>query len=477
MKLRHLIVGVCLWAVAAANAQGLPDLGETSATELNPLLEQRIADEIVREIKRSPDLVDDPELTDYLNALGYRLVANSPDPSRNFRFFLIKDPSINAAAFVGGVIIVHTGLLLAAQSESEVASVLAHEIGHVVQHHIARMIAKQQQTTLPTLAALALAILAARSNPQVAEAAIVTSQAAAIQTQLNFSRDAEREADRVGLQILERAGFDPRAMPAFFERLQRAGRFYESAAPAYLRTHPLTHERIADIQNRVQALPYRQVQDSLDFFLARAKLQATQSPALDAVRNFEERLREKKYANEMAARYGLTLALVRARQFPRAAAELKTLRSRFPAHPMVETLAGELLVAQGERSEALQHYRKALATFPQHRALIYDYAQTLLAGGQADAALQLVSAQLENFSDDSRLYRLQAQAYAARGEKLSAHRSQAEAYAREGDLAGAIQQLELAARSGGDFYQLSIVEARLRELRRELAAREREMHR
>ena len=144
---------------------------------------------------------------------------------------------------------------------------------------------------------------------------------------------------------------------------------------------------------------------------------------------------------------------------------------------MVETLAGELLVAQGERSEALQHYRKALATFPQHRALIYDYAQTLLAGGQADAALQLVSAQLENFSDDSRLYRLQAQAYAARGEKLSAHRSQAEAYAREGDLAGAIQQLELAARSGGDFYQLSIVEARLRELRRELAAREREMHR
>ncbi|WP_333839144.1 M48 family metalloprotease [Pelomicrobium sp.] len=474
MKLRHLIVGVCLGAAAVVSAQQLPELGDTAAAQLSPQLEQRIADEIVREIRRSPALVDDAELSDYLNALGHRLVANSPGARQNFRFFLIKDPSINAAAFVGGVIIVHTGLLLAAQSESEVAGVLAHEIAHVTQHHIARMIAKQEQATLPTLAALALAILAARSNPQVAEAAIVTSQAAAIQAQLNFSRDAEREADRVGLQILERAGFDPRAMPAFFEKLQRAGRFQESAAPAYLRTHPLTYERIADIQNRVQSLPYRQVPDSADFFLIRAKLQAMQGPALDAVRDFEAWIREKKYAHEMATRYGLARALVRAQQLSRAEAELKALRGHFPAHPMVETLAGELLLAQGKRSEALEHYRKALATFPQHRALVYDYARALLADGQAEAAVRFVSSQLEYFPDDPRLYRLQAEAHGARGEPLAAHRAQAEAYVREGDLSGAVQQLELAARSGGDFYQLSIVEARLRELRRELAALQRE---
>lgn len=470
MKPRHLILLFFL-ALPSALAGDLPDLGDVATAELTPAVENRIAQEIMGEIRRSPYLVDDPELSDYLNALGNRLVAASPDSRQPFSFFLIRDNTINAAAYLGGVVIVHTGLLTAAQSESEVASVMAHEIAHVTQRHLARMLARQQQATLPSLAALALAILAARSSPDLAQAAIATSQAAVIQTQLNFSRDAEREADRVGLQILEQARFDPRAMPSFFERMQRAARIYENNAPVYLRTHPVTFERIADVQNRVQNTPFRQVQDSLEFHLVRAKIRTSQGDPKDLALDFETRLKEGKYPHEMALRYALVMAQMRARNFPRAEQELKALIEKFPPHPMVATLAGQLLLAQGQRAAALQHYVRALARFPEHRALAIDYTQALLEERQPDAALKVATGQLRNFPEDPKLYRLQAEAYAGMGKRLLSHQAQAEAYVRESNVAAAVEQLQLAQKAGdGDFYQLSIVEARLRELKRELAA-------
>lgn len=470
MKLRHLILAFFL-ALPHALASDLPDLGDVATSDLTPGIENRIAQEIIGEIRRSPSLMDDPELADYLSGLGYRLVAQSPDSRQPFNFFLIRDNTVNAAAFPGGVIIVHTGLLTASQSESEVASVLAHEIAHVTQRHIARSVARQQQVTVPTLAALALAILAARSSPDLASAALATSQAAAIQTQLNFGRDAEREADRVGLQILEQAGFDPRAMPVFFERLQRASRLYENNAPAYLRTHPVTSERIADSQNRVDSLPYRQVPDSPEFHLVRAKLRTLQGNPKELALDFETRLREGKYPHEMALRYALVMAQMRARNFSRAEQELKALTGKFPPHPMVATLAGQVLLAQGKRAAALEHYDRALARFPEHRALAVDYSQTLLDDRRTDAALKAATRQLKNFPEDPRLYRLQAEAYARLGKRLLSHQAQAEAYVRESNVAAAVEQLQLAQKAGdGDFYQSSIVEARLRELRRELAA-------
>lgn len=261
-----------------ATADDLPNLGDVSQNAMSPLEENKLGEQIMLDIRQDPSYFDDPEVTEYLNNLGYRLVSASPDNTLDFHFFTIRDNTLNAFALPGGYIGVHTGLIVAAQSESELASVLAHEIGHVVQHHLARMLARQQQNTLPTMAALAVAVLAARSNPQVSQAAMATAQAASVQTQLDFTREHEREADRVGLQILSKAGFDTRAMPAFFERLQRASRLYENNAPTYLRTHPLTSERIADIDNRVAEMPYKQVRDSLDFQLLRAKLHALFTP-------------------------------------------------------------------------------------------------------------------------------------------------------------------------------------------------------
>ncbi|MGH8757021.1 MAG: M48 family metalloprotease, partial [Burkholderiales bacterium] len=241
MRLSYLIALLFL-LVSHALAEGLPELGEASQTSLSPLQERLLGESIMREIRADPSYLDDPPLTEYLNTLGYRLISSSDAPKTSLELFAIRDNEINAFALPGGFIGVTTGLILLAQSESELSSVLAHEIGHVTQHHIARIIAAQKWTLATSLASIAVAILAARSNAELSQAAIIGGQAAAVQNQLNFTREHELEADRIGFQTLNSAGFDVRAMPSFFERMQKANRFVEGSAPSYLRTHPLTFE-------------------------------------------------------------------------------------------------------------------------------------------------------------------------------------------------------------------------------------------
>jgi predicted Zn-dependent protease len=447
-------------------ADTLPDLGEASQTVFSAQTERKVGEAIMRDIRLDRAYNDDPEVTDYLNHLGYRLAAQSTNNRQEFEFFLIQDNTLNAFALPGGYIGVHTGLILAAQTESELAGVLAHEIAHVTQRHIARMVAAQDRNALPSLAALALAILAARANSQMGAAALATAQATAIQSQLDFTREHEREADRVGLQILEGANYDPRGMSGFFERLQKYTRLYENNAPGYLRTHPLTTERIADMENRVAEMPYRQVPDSIEFQLSRAKLRAASGPVREALTYFENALRERKFTSEAATRYGLTAALLRAKQYALAEKEMSALRRALPgSHPMIEVLAGELKAAQGSPN-LVAHYRQAMKAFPAHRALIYGCAEALLAAREAATALQVVEGRLRTTPSDYRLYELQARAYAQQGRHLPEHRALAEAQALRGNLPAAIEQLQIALKAGdGDFYQLSSTEARLKELR------------
>lgn len=465
MRFSCLLAALLLW-LPSAMADGLPNLGDVSQSAITPFEEQKLGDAIMRDIHQDPSYYDDPEVTGYLNNLGYRLVAAGPDSTLNFRFFTIRDTTLNAFALPGGYIGVHTGLIIATQGESELASVLAHEIGHVVQHHLARMIAREQQNTLPTLAALAVAVLAARSNPQVSQAAMATAQAASVQTQLDFTREHEREADRVGLQILTKAGFDTRAMPAFFNRMQQASRLYENNAPTYLRTHPLTSERIADIENRVAETPYKQVRDSLDFQLVRAKLRALLTPPAQAIKEFESNLQDRRYASEPAQRYGFTLALMRGQKFDSAEEQLAALRKIAPASPFIENLAAELKLAEGKTDAAIALYRNALRNYPQHRALVYGLAEALVRAGRAAEADKFLSPRINAFTQDYRLFQIQAKVHAALNRPMLSHQAQAEAYVRLGNLTAAIEQLQIAVKQGnGDFYQQSIVEARLRELR------------
>ncbi|MBM3343942.1 MAG: M48 family metallopeptidase [Betaproteobacteria bacterium] len=462
----RFILAVALLGAPALLAQALPELGEPAQASFTPLQEKLLGDSIMREARRDPAYYDDPELVDYISRMGRRLAQHSGDARQSFEFFLMKDPSINAFALPGGNIGIHTGLITASQSESEVAGVMAHEIAHVTQRHIARMVSNQRADQWVSIAALAIAILAARSNSQLAEAASVAGPALAVQRQLNYSREFEREADRLGFQMVEKAGFDTNGMSSFFERLQRATRLAEAGAPAFLRTHPVTHERIADMQNRATSVPYRQVADSVDYHLMRAKLKAELEPPRETITFYREVLAEKRYVSEAGARYGLAAALLRAQDFAGARKAHAELANVLKQHPAVALLGCRIRLAANEL-DALACLRNALAAHPDYRALVYQYAEALLQNRQPAVALTVVEPRLRSASTDYRLYQIQSRAYAMMNRRLAHHRAQAEAYLHLGSTTAAVEQLQLGLKAGdGDYYQLSAAEARLRELRR-----------
>jgi len=472
MKKLPMLLLLCLSTHALGD--GLPDLGDTSQTVLTPLQERQIGQQSMLQIRASKQYFDDAEIHDYLNQIGYKLVENSTEPGTGFEFFALDDYNINAFAMPGGFIGVNAGLLLTAQSESELAAVISHEIAHVTQHHLARLVAGTQSDSLASMAALAVAILAARSNSQASQAALVGMQAHTVQNQLDYTRTHEQEADRIGFEILNKSGFNTHAMPEFLNRLQTATRLLEGNMPGYLRTHPITSERVADIANRVQKQPYRLVPDSLDFQLVRTKLIARQKTAQDAIAYFSDALGAQKHGNPIAQRYGLIISLLRNHETERAAQELSSLRKLARNNPeakrnaMLETLTGR--VKRAMHDDATAFYRTAVQDFPQHRALVYDYAELLIDGGQADVATKLLTEQLARHPSDTTLYDLQARSYAKQGKRFEQHQAQAYGYAWQGRLHAALEQLELAKQAGGSFYQLSVIESDLRELREMLEA-------
>lgn len=447
-------------------ADGLPDLGEIERRGLSVNAERRLGERIMVEIRRDPAYLDDPEVADYIGQLGQRLASHAEGARQPFEFFVVKDAMLNAFALPGGFVGVHTGLILAARAESELAGVLAHEISHVTQSHLARMFDKQGQAQLPTLLALAVAVLAARSNPDVAVGAAVAGQAAGIQQQLNYSRDFEREADRLGLSLLEQSGYDTRGMASFFERMLHFGRLYENNAPAYLRTHPLTTERISDMENRIAQRPYKQVPDSVDFGLVRAKLKAHDGTPGEAVADFAAQLKSGKYAQEGDVRFGYAHALLRDNKLAAAEGELAQLRRLKLESPLVESLAAQLRIKRRDHAGALVILQAAVKRYPHVRSLTQTLIETKLGAGETADALALVRQELQLTPGDARLHALEAKIHAAQGRRMQMHRAQGEAYLLESQLDAAIEQFELARRAGdGDFFELSQVDARLRELK------------
>jgi predicted Zn-dependent protease len=477
---RRAIAGCLALALAAlpvvppepARAQSLPDLGDVTQTDFSPVQERKLGETIIRQIRAGGGYMNDPEVNDYLNELGHRLVAASPDAKQDFEFFAVPDNQINAFALPGGFVGVHTGLILLTQTESELASVLAHEISHVTQHHIARAIVGQKDSMLMTLAGLAVAILASRaggsSSGDAASGAIAATQALAIQHQINFTRQNEYEADRLGFARLDAAGFDVTAMATFMQRLQKSSQFLEGNAPSYLRDHPVTYERIAEAQARAENHPYRQVPSSLDFHLVRALLRSYQGEAKETVAAFDDAIAQRKYNNEIAAHYGLVASLLRAKDMRRAKTELATLEKMAPPHPMIDAMAGHVMLESGDVAGAIKRFENGLAHYPNKMQLVYDYPEALMAAGRNADAAAFAERQLTRFPSNGPLQLIAARAYGAMNKQMMAHRYQGEYYAWQGNLRAAVDQLELASKAtDGDFYQASVVETRLRALRRE----------
>jgi predicted Zn-dependent protease len=471
MKLFTLFLLYCI--SLGSQAEGLPDLGDISQEALSLQQERQIGEHSMYQIRADKSYLDDAEIADYLNVLGGSLVLNSSEPGQPFEFFAINDNAINAFAMPGGFIGVNTGLILTSQSESELASVLSHEVAHVTQHHIASMVAGQKFDSLASLAIIAAAILSARSNPDAAMAGIVGVQATAIQRQLNFTRLHEQEADRIGLDILHKSGYDTRAMPVFFERLQKASRLLEGNTPSYLRTHPVTNERVADIANRVERIPYRPVASSLDFHLIRAKLQTLQKTPPEAITYFNAALGTHKFGNPIAQRYGLVSALLKSNQLARAAEEFTPLLKQAQTNAMIATLAGQLRRSGAiPDKDIVSFYRTATQNFPQHRALFYDYCEVLLQENRYSEVVALLNQQVAIHGNDAHLYSLQARTYAALGRNQEEHHALAYYYILHGNLPGSIEQLELAKHAGNNFQELSTIETELKHFREIAAAQE-----
>lgn len=460
------LLGALLLLGAPASGVELPELGEAARLTLSESRESALGGQIMRQVRADRDYLDDAELNEYLNALGERLAGASADPSRQYLFFAVRDASINAFALPGGYIGVHTGLIAASRNESELAGVLAHEVSHVSQNHIARLVDASRGSTLTTLAALAVAILAARSDQnQLGQAALATAQALTVQNQLDFTREHEREADRLGLQTLAKAGFAPSGMATFFERLQAQGRVSESQAPAYLRTHPLTYQRIADIQNRLGDYPARIVAESLDFRLVRAKVRSLQGEPGEALRR--ARVEATERPEDAEALYGLAASALRAGDAKLAGEALARLEKRADA-PMVATLAARIHGDAKRYNQALERLGAALRRHGTTRPLAEAYTETLLNAGQAEEARRVVSEYLRAWASEPSLLKLLARADFALGRNAEGHLAQADALRQQDLLGPALEQLEAARQAGGDYYTQSIVDARLREAREQL---------
>lgn len=492
-------------ALAPAGAQSvgrgidnLPSLGEASVDELSPAAEQRLGDQIFQEFLRMGVVHDDPEATDQLARQASKLLSASNSlghsyEGRPFRFFLVKDSSINAFALPGGYIGVHTGLITASDRESEVMSVLAHEIGHVTQRHIARMFGQQRQTSAVMIAAAVLAAMAAKGSPDAAMGVLSLGQTVAIREQLAFSRDAEREADRVGLQILAESGFNPTGMASMFERLSQAGRLYDNNAPAYLRTHPLTTERIADIQSRLQSDPavIRIAQltatqtNSVEFDWIRAKLTALADTKVDGLRvarqRFELRLKSLKQdaVDEQAPlHYGIAWAALSQRDFAaarrhhimaeQAAISAKVMDAAAPLLANLKLQTAMIAAADADQRRDLQTIAgQTIAQHPESRALLRGAAEAyLLSGSAADSAAQTARQVTQQWPWDPQAWALLGRAEAARGKRTAQHAAIAEQYALSGAYAAAIEQLTLArSAADADFITMSKVDARLTTMR------------
>jgi beta-barrel assembly-enhancing protease len=466
-----LVAGaLCFPALAQTGGRHLPELGDVTEQHWSQQAEREAARSIIRHLRlRDPAYLDDPKLTEYLQTLGNTLATHSDRPHTPLVFFALRDPSLNAFALPGGYIGINTGLILTVQSEAELASVLAHEIAHVTQRHIAQHVGQNTRSSFLVLASVLMGALAARHNPDIAQAAVMGAQAGAIESQLSYSRDFEREADRIGLQMLKESGIDPRGMVLLFERMQRQQRLLEGGGAGYWRSHPLTTERIAEAMQRIEALPYRQVPDSIDFELARARARVLQQGGVEALRFFES------LPNQAlpGVRYGLALSAFEANQTSRADDILSALPANLRQHPWIATLHAQIQARQGKLTEALAQVEAADRRSPGHLPLILERLERHLALGQADKARDLATAHTRSQPEEPAFWRALAQAHAALGERLGQHEAQAEFYVRMGALSEAISQLEQALRLPDlDFRAQSVLDARLQTLRAQWADEE-----
>ncbi len=481
---RGAIVGLCV-ALAApalpvtawAQPVGLPSMGAASSAELSPMLERSLGEAIMSQGRRDPTYVDDPELSQYLTTMGRKLAAFAPGAVPEVEMFGVRDPEINAFAMPGGFIGVNTGLIVSSGSESELAAVLAHEIGHVVQRHIARGMTQQSQNSMVMLASLAGALLAALAGGggNLAMGVAAFGQAAAINRQLGFSRDAEREADRAGFTMLTKAGYDAQGMAQMFSRLMNASRLNEGAGGgSWASTHPLSIERMSDVQNRVRSLPPSRHVDSDDFWYVRAKMRVVQGRDAVSLRSAAQQLQDEAQAlsgvRRSAAYYGLALQAFQRNNLDDAERQLGLAAADGRESAQMAKLSIDIALARKDNRRALDLAQAATKRWPEQRALGIAYAAALQSNGRHAEAQDYLRAKIKQWgSDEPSLYQMLAHSEERTGKPVQARRDLARYYVLTGAFAAAESQLQQARGMSSDFYEQSQIDVQIKEVKDKLA--------
>ena len=446
----------------------LPEIGDPSGTVITPLQEKELGEAFLRNLHGQVEINEDPEIAEYIQSIGQKLAANSDNPTQAFHFFVVTDPTINAFAGPGGYIGVNSGLILTSEAESELASVLAHEIAHVTQRHLYQAFQAAGRLSLPTAAAMLAAILlgAKSGSAQLGQAAVVAAQAANMQYQINFTRDNEAEADRVGMQTLSRSAFDPRSMPSFFERLQQSTRFAGRQLPEFLLTHPVTVSRIADTRGRAEQFPYRQYPDSFSYQIIRAKLrvQTARNPR-EALAYFMAIGGQGTKEQQDVARYGLALALIANTRTDEGKQVLQKLVMQYADQSYFINALAKTEFDQRNYANALHLYETAKERFPESRAVTLNYIRALLATAKFGQARTYLDEYARHQGFTPEVYNLLAQCYGGLGNEAESHRYLAEYYYASGQNRAAILQLRIAQKAAGDnFYVNAVVDERLKQL-------------
>ena len=451
LKMRSLITVLfaSLVFVSGAGADDikLPDMGSPADAMLSKNTEAQIGRSIMRDIRASGMVVEDPLVNEYINEVGSKVAAQANDGDHDFTFFVVKDPRINAFALPGGYIGVHTGLLDATRSEDELAGVLAHEVAHVTQRHIARAIHANSRQSIVSTAIMLGAILAgaASGNSDVAQAGIAVGQGTAIQGQIDFTRANEYEADRVGIAALADAGFDPYGMASFFDVMSRQNsRSPDERAPQFLMTHPVTTARIAEARNRARDYPLIRSEDSISYRIAkvRTKVYEFDTPK-EAVAYFEDRPYQNQ--NEVE-RYGRMLAYLADGDYWKALDIGEYLAERNPNVIAYHIALGEILVKVGRQDDAIRVFESALALFPRNVPLVIAYGERLLELKKAQLAHTMLLDLLNNVPPTPDQVRLIARAASEAGENAESLYYLSEYRLMIGDLIGGITYLQQALR-------------------------------
>lgn len=441
----------------------LPDMGDSSGALISPAEEKELGEAFFRSLHSQVTVNQDPEIQQYIQTIGEKLTINSDSPGNPFHFFVVMENNVNAFAGPGGYIGVNSGLILVTEAESELASVMAHEIAHVTQRHLYRAYEAASHLSIPTAAATLAAVLLGTQAPALGQAALVAIQAGNVQFQIDFTRENEEEADRVGMQTLVSSQFDPRSMPTFFERLQQSTRYYGQNIPEFLRTHPVTASRISDTRGRAESYPYKQYPDSLGYQLVKAKIRVqTSVDKVDTLKYFQVQSRQGTDEQKAVARYGLGLCALDTQKFSEAEVIFQQLNQAYPNQENYLMALAKTALEAKNYSLALARYQKLQEQFPENQAIRLDYIGALLKVGDSELARKNLLRLDAKTQKQPLYYQLLAQIYSNQNQPAESHRYLAEYYYAIGQTHEAVMQIKLAQKSVGLNSQLlSILNERL----------------